>query len=235
MHPGQALYSQPQAQQPVYQPQAQQPVYQPNPQQSNQRGTQPTYSHRQPNQQPRTVRPQQRSTAHSGTNANNDNFERYCGAFPPFFSLKCHASQGAVELKPSQTKSNEWHTIMLEGALAIGQRQYNWASKTAIQITKTEICYVTAVFLGLLREFEAKSHGPQKNKGFRLQWQENRGKSSLFINVFEGGKKAIAVPISAHDALMFGHMCCCQYVLNFPTLSVESFIESLKLLKHLNV
>ncbi|AYV11553.1 MULTISPECIES: hypothetical protein [Shewanella] len=162
---------------------------------------------------------------------------RYCGAFPPFFSLKCHGTKGAIELKPSITRKGQWHTVMLEGALAIpgSNRQFDWRNKLAVQITKSEICSVAAVLLGLRTSFEGNNHGPQKNKGMKITWQENRGKAGVFVNLMEGGKPAIAVPITGYDSVMLAHMVCSQYVLNFPGLSVASFIETLKLVNHMNV
>lgn len=158
---------------------------------------------------------------------------RYFGAFKEFASLKCHGNKAAIELKPSITR-NEWETVMLEAATSTGPRKFNWSQKTSLQITKNELPHVISVLLGIKPSYEAQSHGEEKNKGFKLIWQQQQS-TSLFVTVFEGGKPAMGVPVSGFDAMMLGHMALVQYVRNFPGLTTEACIKSLEIMARHNI
>jgi hypothetical protein len=163
------------------------------------------------------------------------NNPRYYGAFPEFFSLKCYGTKAAIELKPSLTKTSKWETIMLEAAISTGPKQFNWPEKTAIQITKSELPHVISTFLGIKKKFEGKSHGALKNKSFSMEWQSKNDAMLLFVCITEGGKPAMAVPISGFDAMMLGHMACVQYIRNFPSMTADACIESLKIMARHNI
>ncbi|MEH6454753.1 MAG: hypothetical protein V7749_00395 [Cocleimonas sp.] len=164
------------------------------------------------------------------------NKERYSGAFKEYASLKCHGKKAAIELKPSLTRKLEWETVMIEAATAVGPKQFNWADKISIQITKSELPHVISTLLGIKQRFEGKSHGVKANKGFSLTWQ-SKGESSmmLFVCVSEGGKPAMAVPVAGFDAMMMGHMACVQYVRNFPGLTTDACIKSLETMARHNI
>lgn len=160
--------------------------------------------------------------------------ERYSGAFKEFASLKCHGSKAAIELKPSISRKG-WETILLEGASAIGPKLFNWKNKTSIQITKSELPHVISTLLGIKPFYEAKSHGAEKNKGFSLKWQTQGTSTTLFVNVFEGGKPAVGVPVSGFEAMMLGHMALVQYLQNFPGLTADACIKSLEIMARHNI
>tara|TARA_R110002050_G_scaffold27724_1_gene71843 strand:- start:12536 stop:13141 length:606 start_codon:yes stop_codon:yes gene_type:complete len=172
---------------------------------------------------------------HNHESYQETNNPRYSGAFSEFYSLKCHGTKAAIELKPSITRKSQWETVMLEAANATGPKQFNWSDKTSIQITKNELPHVIAVLLGIKEKFEGRSHGPQKNKGFSMIWQTNGNTTNLFVSLTEGGKPAKGVPISGMDAMMLGHMSCVQYIRNFPGLTSEACIRSLEIMSRHNV
>ncbi|WP_076414945.1 hypothetical protein [Shewanella sp. UCD-KL12] len=157
----------------------------------------------------------------------SQNQSRYSGSFPQYFSHKCHGSKAAIEMKPSQTKRG-WHTVSLEAASSVALRKFDWGNKTIVQITKAELLPLIAVLLGIREKYDAKSHGINKDKGYSLQWQNKNSNLSLFCSLMEAKKKAMAVPVSAYDATMLGHLALSQYVLNYPKLTPESIIMSLK-------
>ncbi|MCU8005409.1 hypothetical protein [Shewanella sp. SM96] len=160
--------------------------------------------------------------------------ERYKGAFREFTSLKCHGTKAAIELKPSISRKG-WETVMLEGASAIGPKTFNWGNKSSIQITKSELPHVISTLLGIKPLFEMKSHGAEKNKGATLKWQTQGNVTTLFVNIYEGGKPAIAVPIGGFEAMMLGHMALAQYLQNFPTLTADACIRSLEIMARHNI
>lgn len=153
--------------------------------------------------------------------------ERYLGRFPEYFSHKCHGTKAAIEMKPSLTRGG-WHTVSLEAASSIGVRKFDWKNKTIIQITQSELLPLIAVLLGIRQGYDGKNHGTQSNKGFNFKWQNQDSNLSLFSSLFEANKKATGVPISAYDAMMLGHQALSQYLLNFPQLTPESVLMSLK-------
>lgn len=153
--------------------------------------------------------------------------DRYSGNFDQYFSIKCHGTKAAMEMKPTLTRGH-WHSVTFEAALSCGGRKFDWARKTTLQLTKSELLPVIAVLLGIRKTFAGKSHGEAKNKGFELQWQNSEMKLSLFCSFFEGGSLAKGVPISPYDALMLGHLAMSQYILNFPQMTAEAVILSLQ-------
>jgi len=72
-----------------------------------------------------------------------------------------------------------------------------------VQLTQQELPHVACVLFGWVDLCEYKSHGPQKNKGFKLMIQEQNGKKGLFVNIMESGKPLCAVPVSAIAPLLF--------------------------------
>lgn len=152
--------------------------------------------------------------------------QEYISKFGRYFNIKVHSSKAALEMKPTLTRSG-WSTVMLEATSANGHRRYDWDNKTCIQITRTELPIVAAVFLGIKKQFSAKNHGEQNNKGFELSWQNNNN-LSLFVKVFEANKPLRAIPVSPFEAMQMGHILAVQYVENFPSLTVDAFITSLK-------
>lgn len=166
--------------------------------------------------------------------AHQQGSERYMGAFKEFTSLKCHGTKAAIELKPSISRKG-WETVMLEGASAIGPKSFNWGNKTSIQITKSELPHVISTLLGIKPFYEAKSHGEAKNKGFTLKWQTLNSSTTLFVNILEGGKPSVAVPVAGFEAMMLGHMALVQYLQNFPGLTADACIKSLEIMARHNI
>lgn len=183
------------------------------------------YQHPEQRQQQQSYpAPQQHQQAQQGSNGI---VERYSSVFPEFFSIKAHGKKAAFEIKPAITKAN-WHTVMLEAANASGVRQFDWGTKSTIQVTRTELLEVVGVLLGIFESTEGKLHGPQKNKAFTLRWQTNGQVSSLFASIIEGGKNAKGVPIPYFEAIQMGHLAAIQYCANFPSLTVADLIATLK-------
>jgi len=169
---------------------------------------------------------------HNAASMNNgeSSFNNYLQSmgYPPNYSLKCHGKDFAFEIKPDVNKVN-WHTVRLESAARMqGQQAYDWKNKIALQLTREELPLATAFFLTLSPQIECKYHGPQNSKGFIGHFQ----KDSVFASLQEAQKPKMGVRMSFEDSMMFGHLCLAQYCFNFPNISSETALQSIKLMSN---
>lgn len=118
------------------------------------------------------------------------------------------------------------HTVALEGALASGNRGFDWKNKVRVQITERELPVVAAVLLGIRDRCAYSAHGPGKDKGFALEFQND----SVFVRVLSKGKGIAAVPMPLEDAYQVLSLVLRQLRLNSPWMSVVSIIAVLKTL-----
>lgn len=136
-------------------------------------------------------------------------------------SIHVYAKRYALCFEADQTKGGV-HTVAIDAANAIGERKYDWPNKTRIQMTEAELPVVMAVFLGMVRSAEYKNHGPQKDKGFSIEDQQQK----LFLKVFSpDGVKA--VPIIPEDAFRVSALMLEQAKKNNPDLSGTDIIAML--------
>jgi len=106
-------------------------------------------------------------------------------------------------------------TVRLDAAMAVRDREYDWSEKISVQLTKTELPMVTAVFLGLIPSFEGKNHGPQKTKGFSVNHQGQ----NLYIEVFNKDQKKRAVRVGPEDAFYVSQILIRQLRAGAPWLN----------------
>lgn len=112
-------------------------------------------------------------------------------------TFKVYGSKGALEFR-AHLSTKDVPTVMLEGALAKGQRRYDWSTKISMQVMPRELPAVAAVLAGLLPKCEFRNHGPEKNKGYSLE----RQRGGYFVKVFQSGEnhRLIAVPMPPAEA-----------------------------------
>ncbi|SFC91154.1 Whirly transcription factor [Thiohalospira halophila DSM 15071] len=108
---------------------------------------------------------------------------------------KVFGGKAALTWEADVTRRKE-PTVALDAALATAPRQYDWGNKIRVQLTTGELPAVAAVLLGYSDKVEFASHGPQANKGFSVERQDQ----GFFVRVFQGGNSIRAVPMSATDA-----------------------------------
>ncbi|WP_144402094.1 hypothetical protein [Geoalkalibacter subterraneus] len=119
---------------------------------------------------------------------------------------------------------NAIFTIALDGAASTAPRQYDWANKVRIQLTRDELPVVTAVLLGLLPSCEYRNHGVAKDKGFSIEDQGDK----LFIKIFAKDSPVKAVPVTAEDAFYVAQLFVRQLRKNAPWLSGMDVVSLVK-------
>lgn len=110
-------------------------------------------------------------------------------------SLHVYGQKAALCFEADTTREG-WPTVLLEAALATAPRQYDWAGKIRLQLTRLELPVVAAVLLGGLPRCEYKNHGPDHHKGFSL---EDQG-ATFFVRVFAKDQPVRAVPMIPEEA-----------------------------------
>jgi len=138
--------------------------------------------------------------------------------------LAHHVYGGKAALCFNATKYRDRFTITMDGAPNVSPKKYNWPQKTSVTLTQSELPQVASVLLGLLPQCEFNSHGPNKDKGFKLVNQ----KGSIFVNLFEKNKPLIAVPVTASDVYFITNLFLKQLMGNQPWLTHSGIIDSLR-------
>ena len=153
-------------------------------------------------------------TSQTGSRVNGD-----------YMSHHVYGGKAALCWQVDQTRAGV-STLRLEAAKAIGERQYDWKNKIAIQLTREELPHVAAVVLGLLPETKGSNHGQgdQAGKGFEIQHQ---GKN-LFVRVFGPNKGACAVPVSAADTFEISGLVMRQLLQDRPWMNGSDVLMLLK-------
>ncbi len=144
-----------------------------------------------------------------------------------FKGHKVYGTKFALYAGADQTRAG-FDTVRLEGAKSSGPQQYNWDEKISIQLTQQELPHVACVLFGWLNQCEYKSHGPEKNKGFKLLIQNQQGKTGLFVNIMEAGKPLCAIPVTAVDLYYLRNLVLGQLMKNETDLDSPAMLASLK-------
>lgn len=158
---------------PLQQPQAPAPVLQPSkPQRDNPAPSQPQHHSNQP----------------AGRSKTGDWIQHHV-----------YGKNAAIMVGLTETRKGV-PTINLDSAFAVGTRQYDWSreNKVRVQVTQTELPVVAATLLGILPNCRFSNHGEKNNKGFAIDWQDDR--QSFFVQIWQGKGNSRAVPMTREDA-----------------------------------
>ena len=115
-------------------------------------------------------------------------------------------------------------TVALDAASG-GNRQYDWASKVRLQMTRQELPIVSAVLMGFHRSCEYRSHGPNADKGFSMERQ--RG-GRVFVRVYAKDQGVKAVPIDPADLYYVAGLFLRQLTLATPWLDSTAILAILR-------
>ena len=112
-----------------------------------------------------------------------------------YTSFHVYGGKAALCFGADQTRGG-FHTVYLDAAVAVGEREYDWQSRIRLQLTRSELPQVCAVLLGYLPSCKFSNHGAEKTKGFEIEAQ----KGKFFVKVFEKDAPLRAVPMTLEDA-----------------------------------
>lgn len=139
-------------------------------------------------------------------------------------TVHVYGTQAALCFEPT-VSSSKCPTVAIDAALKNdGTRTFDWAGRTQINLTRSELVEVTACLLGFALQAEGRHHGPQKNKGFRVA---NQGKH-FFFEVSEGEKPKRGVRIGPADAHYVAGLLLRQLQNASPWISASDIITMLR-------
>lgn len=138
-----------------------------------------------------------------------------------YTSHHVYGGKAALTWSADETRNGE-PTIRLEGAKAVGERQYDWSSKIAVQFTRDELTCAVATLTGALPKMEGKNHGvgDQTGKGFEIVDQG----TNFFVKVFAPNAGVCAVPMTPEDAFTVTSILLKQMRKGKPWLSGQDLI-----------
>ena len=137
----------------------------------------------------------------------------------PYYSFKVYGSAAALCISEAQTRSNNQHTIQIEGAgliVSAVQKTFDWQSKIIVQLTVQEAYQVLALFENKLRSIRFDGHGARHDKSLQIEFQQ----SHYFVRLIQKGKPALALPVRAVDALPIVSLLYKQLLRNDPHLGI---------------
>jgi len=176
-------------------------------------------AHHEPEPQPRQSREPQQSRQQPRPTTLDESRE--------YRGHHVYGTAAALYFACSETKAGV-STLSIDGATSSGKRTFDWSKKVSLQVTQAELPIVAAVLFGYIKSCEFKSHGPAKNKGFKIEVQSNTHEKYLFFNLMEAKKPMVSVPVSAEDAFYIRNLLVEQLLHNSPQLDSYSIIENLK-------
>mgnify|MGYP006274219855 CR=1 FL=1 len=136
---------------------------------------------------------------------------------------KVFGGKAALTWEADVTRRKE-PTVALDAALATAPRQYDWGNKIRVQLTTGELPAVAAVLLGYSDKVEFSSHGPQANKSFSVERQDQ----GFFVRVYQGGNSVRAVPMSATDAFQVALLLLRRIQAGQPGLDGHGVLAALR-------
>jgi hypothetical protein len=136
----------------------------------------------------------------------------------------------AFQFKRSSTKKKGWETLLLEAAGRTNpsnpqDKTFNWAkgTKITLQLTFDELPLFIAVLYGFAPSVKFDSHGPANNKGFSIEFQNDK----FFVNMFEKGKTVHYAPVPLINAMHIGNLALAQYAQNFDGVDSDTLLQNI--------
>jgi len=136
----------------------------------------------------------------------------------------------AFQFKRSSTMKKGWHTLLLEAAGRTNpnnpqDKTFNWAkgTKITLQLTFDELPLFIAVLYGFAPSVKFDSHGPANNKGFSIEFQNDK----FFVNMFEKGKTVHYAPVPLINAMHIGNLALAQYAQNFDGVDSDTLLQNI--------
>ena len=138
--------------------------------------------------------------------------------------LKIYGRRAALTIEATATRTDAYPTLSIEAAEKTGERKaFDWSRKITVQLTRQELPPFVAALLGLSGAFEAKYHGPGRNKGIVLERQA----ANLYLKVSEAGR-VIGVPIGYADGVHLTAFALERLKACHPSLDSQSLLTILK-------
>jgi len=116
-----------------------------------------------------------------------------------FLSTHVYGAKASLCFNAATSQSNDHFTILVDGANAIGERQYDWKNAVKIQLGHKELPLFYGVLVGWRDSVKFDAHGAAHDKTFEFIRQEGK----FFAKVMgKSNGKAVApsVPVGPMDA-----------------------------------
>lgn len=142
-------------------------------------------------------------------------------ASPLYYSFKVFGRSAALCFAEARTRSGDFATINIEGAIgsgAPGRVAYDWQSKLIVQLSRPELFQVLALFEQKIAQLRLEGHGRGHDKFIHFDIQDGH----YFVKLAQRGRFAVAVPVTPADAIRIVSLLYKQILRNEPHLNVEN-------------
>lgn len=151
---------------------------------------------------------------------------------PPYYSFKVFGRSAALCFAEARTRADNLATINIEGAIGqteAGRIAYDWRSKIIVQLSAPELFQALALFEQKITRLRLDGHGNGHDKFIHFEVQDG----NYFVKMAQKGRGAIAVPVTASDAIRVVSLLYKQIGLNEPHLEVRNIGDLLDRMAHM--
>lgn len=139
----------------------------------------------------------------------------------------CHVYGSAYALCFNAISRNGSPGVMVDAASSTGPRSYDWKNAVHVWLDTNEVGAVLAVFRRWRRSVEFSAHGPQNDKAFSLEFQEQH----FFARVVAKGCEihpARAVKILPMDATAISILFLTQLAQSYPQIPLNELLATVR-------
>lgn len=106
-------------------------------------------------------------------------------------SVHIYGGKAAFCFSLCEVRGGGSYSVMVDGALASGTREYDWAKKISLQLSSKELLQVLAVLRRRVKVAELSAHGEANDKGFKIEDQGDK----FFMSLNKKGEPSRATPM----------------------------------------
>lgn len=133
---------------------------------------------------------------------------------------KFYGARGALTLDADQT-SDKFHTLSFDLARKLeASKQYDWANKARVQLTRAEMGDLLAVLQRARPEFKTAYHGTERNKSLIVRYQND----GLYVQAGSGGA-VTGLALTPAEALQVHALALSQYGKNFTGIDAMALMR----------
>lgn len=129
-----------------------------------------------------------------------------------FLSTHVYGGKAALCFNAALSQNKKNHTVILDAALSIGERDYDWKNAIKIQLGHKELALLYGVLVGWKNSVKFDAHGAANDKGFEIARQDGK----FFVKVYAKNESPRAVPMSAQDAYPVAMVILTQIIKQAP-------------------
>lgn len=150
-----------------------------------------------------------------------------------FYSAHAYGGKAAVCFNATES-TRENFCVIVDGAVATGERVYDWKNAIKIQLGHKELPILYGVLVGWRNSVKFDAHGTAHDKTFEIE----RQKDKFFIKISAKGQALRAIPVGSMDIYPIMNLVLSQIIKEAPKEfrgHPDIVIRQMKAAQHIDV